>query len=386
MFSILEKAGILSLLAFIIISNAQGYDVTGEIISDTTWSLTSPAPDGIYVIVGSTTIRNNATLTIMPGVVVKFGQRKILMVGGSTPENGGTLIAEGTPDQIILFTSKETVPEMGDYDGIYFSSNASDNSRLRHCVLEYGAGSPGANLIRFTSCSPQISYCTLSNAKRDALACLNGSSPVIHACNIVNNNNIGITIRGLDCRPVITNSNITNCQYGGISVSEAHPIIGGTPGSGNNIWGNPGLPDRVSGLDNRDDTICINAQYNWWGSADGPLDESSEADICGLGSNAGSGDGVSDDVDYQNWLSGPVITPTPAPPCINDGDVVDDDSLTAADSQLTFEFVLGIQIPTTLEECAADCNGSGNITAADAQTIFFATLGLSSCVDELSDF
>jgi hypothetical protein len=40
-------------------------------------------------------------------------------------------------------------------------------------------------------------------------------------------------------------------------------------------------------------------------------------------------------------------------------------------------------IPDYYEECAADCNGDGQITSGDAQAIFGKVLGISECVDDL---
>lgn len=72
---------------------------------------------------------------------------------------------------------------------------------------------------------------------------------------------------------------------------------------------------------------------------------------------------------------------TPGADCIHDGDVNGSGGLTAEDAQEAFFMVLGMVTPTFEEECAADCNGSGRVTAADAQAIFFAVLGTGSCVD-----
>ncbi|MBN1297660.1 hypothetical protein JXA80_12845 [bacterium] len=79
----------------------------------------------------------------------------------------------------------------------------------------------------------------------------------------------------------------------------------------------------------------------------------------------------------------PTWTPTPLPPCLHTGDVDDSGSLTAADSQQCFFFVLSLLEPTYQEACAADCNNSGTITAADSQTIFEAVLSLDSCAEPL---
>jgi len=83
----------------------------------------------------------------------------------------------------------------------------------------------------------------------------------------------------------------------------------------------------------------------------------------------------------------PVNTPTPIPTntpvCINDGDVDQNDVLTSGDSQLAFQIALFMFTPTDEERCAADCNGSGTVTADDAQNIFLAALEMGSCNDPM---
>ncbi len=70
-------------------------------------------------------------------------------------------------------------------------------------------------------------------------------------------------------------------------------------------------------------------------------------------------------------------------PCINHGDVNGSGDITAEDAQITFAIALGSYTPTTEEACAADCNGDDNITAGDAQATFFAVMGAGECVNAL---
>lgn len=88
-------------------------------------------------------------------------------------------------------------------------------------------------------------------------------------------------------------------------------------------------------------------------------------------------------MDFSGSIYGLTLqpTPSPTPDCINDGDVNGSGTLTAEDAQITFNIVLGFVVPTYEQSCAADCNGDTTITAADAQTIFLSVLGLDSCVE-----
>ncbi len=93
-------------------------DINGDIIStDTTWI----AANGPYVIYDTPTIEIGATLTIEPGTIVKFD---IL----SGIDVSGTLIADGTADNKIYFTSlmDDSVGGDTDDDGGLFPPSASD--------------------------------------------------------------------------------------------------------------------------------------------------------------------------------------------------------------------------------------------------------------------
>lgn len=80
----------------------------------------------------------------------------------------------------------------------------------------------------------------------------------------------------------------------------------------------------------------------------------------------------------------PEPTQTPTAECIHHGDVNGSGDLTAGDAQLAFLIVLGSYSPTYVQECAADCNADGDITAGDAQAIFLAVLSGTSCADPLT--
>lgn len=69
--------------------------------------------------------------------------------------------------------------------------------------------------------------------------------------------------------------------------------------------------------------------------------------------------------------------------CWHDGDVDDNGRLTAGDAQLAWRIALGQYEPTAAQQCAADCNGDGNVTADDVRDIFGRLLGLPTCPHHL---
>ncbi|MFX1488216.1 MAG: right-handed parallel beta-helix repeat-containing protein [Promethearchaeota archaeon] len=99
--------------------------------TDKTWS-------GNILVTRSITITKGATLTILPGTVVKFKHYR----GYKDPYLRlslfvlGTIKALGSPDQQIWFTSDAEPPINGDWDGIYM--NGTTNSIFNYTIVEYG--------------------------------------------------------------------------------------------------------------------------------------------------------------------------------------------------------------------------------------------------------
>jgi len=105
----------------VIPSNGQQITLSGDITSDIT--LYSNAR---YFLSGFVYVKNNATITIQPGTIIKgvSGTKGTLII-----ERGSKIIAEGTPSQPIVFTSDKPVGQraMGDWGGIVICGRATTN-------------------------------------------------------------------------------------------------------------------------------------------------------------------------------------------------------------------------------------------------------------------
>lgn len=97
--------------------------VTGGIYSNTTWTI-AKSP---YIIKDTVVIFNGVTLTIQPGVIVEFDSNTVM-------EERGNIIANGTPNDSITFTSSSKKPHLGIYQGIQVSS---DTASFRYCLFSY---------------------------------------------------------------------------------------------------------------------------------------------------------------------------------------------------------------------------------------------------------
>ena len=111
-------------------------EVGGVIDTDTTWTVANSP----YVVTSSVLVQQGVTLTINPGVEVKFN-------GGTSLRIDGELIAQGASDNKITFTSNQTTPDLGDWGCIFFTNTSTDavvgssgnyvgGSILRSVILE----------------------------------------------------------------------------------------------------------------------------------------------------------------------------------------------------------------------------------------------------------
>ena len=113
-----------------------GYQLTKKV----TWqNLNVP-----YIISNSyLDINEGGSLTIMPGVTVLMTENCLLRVGYDTE---GKLVAVGTEEEPITFTSAMNDKYPGDWQGIEFEQYVGAGSILDHCKVLYGGRGGSANV------------------------------------------------------------------------------------------------------------------------------------------------------------------------------------------------------------------------------------------------
>ncbi len=97
--------------------------------------ITSPKTlqsDYLYTV--TSTVDIEAELTIEPGAIIQFEQG----TGFTVPTVEGAIIAEGTEENPILFTSTNDQP--GWWNGIYLEQSSNMNNILDYVIIEYGGG------------------------------------------------------------------------------------------------------------------------------------------------------------------------------------------------------------------------------------------------------
>jgi hypothetical protein len=138
--------------------------VTNDIDQVTTWY-----SDSIYLIEAYDFYVTN-TLTIEPGTIVKFTNSGPYMMIGS----GGTVIANGSSSEPIIFTSwkddqhggdtngdeEATSPAVKDWGGI--STNDNNGSIFNYCQFYYGGNNSYTYTLEMYGNNIQVTHCTFA--------------------------------------------------------------------------------------------------------------------------------------------------------------------------------------------------------------------------------
>ena len=249
-----------------------GQTISGPIDRDTVWS-------GEILIAGNVYVPEGVTLTIEPGTIVRFKHYR----GYKEPEKrlgitvDGTIIAKGSPDQPIYFTSDADDPQNGDWRMIRVSN--SDKSIFSYVVVEFGQ--QGLNFwsgktkvqnsvvrwnnwegIYFESYAQgEVSNTHIYQNGYNGIAAEQYNHLVIDHCLIEENGTAGVHLDATDA--VITSSIFLKNGAGGVSVDNSATVVlkgvlssqnseGVATGEGNNAI----QVGNVHIVDNRNCQVC----------------------------------------------------------------------------------------------------------------------------------
>jgi parallel beta-helix repeat protein len=232
-------------------NNPNAFLVNGDNLGTDTW-LDHGVP---YVVNGTLWVPNGTTLTLAPGVTLKFA-------GNHSVNVNGALIADGNAANHITFTSNQGTPVPGDWGNVLLN-DVDSASVLDYCDLSYGGTSYG--LLSIGSCedSVTVTNCVVEYSGVEGIWVQDWSWPLISSCTIRHNNEEGIFCWNYQATPLVSDCVIQfNGGYavttfgrnvkdytGTMNITGNNPdaFLVGTDNSTSGTWLNHGVPYIVNG-------------------------------------------------------------------------------------------------------------------------------------------
>ncbi len=198
------------------VAAASATSVCGTLTADTRWTPASSP----YVITCNVTVPENITLTVDPGTVIKFADWTWRLV------IDGSLIARGSPNNPIIFTSIHDDAHGGDTNGNGSATspgpnqwgtirfNPSSHGILQHTWIAYGGGASAGNIEILDTDHVSIQDSTIGWAHGPGIFVHNASPSITH--NLIHENTgPGIEFRGFSTAPLqlTANSFISNTTW-----------------------------------------------------------------------------------------------------------------------------------------------------------------------------
>ena len=259
------------------------------------WGEGQPGEVGLYFIeTGVVTVPVNTTMTVDPGIVLKFSGNGINVYGD--------LIAEGTLEQKVIFTSKYDVTAggnptnvtnaavNGNWSGISFYNLAVQRPSILDHVRVRFAGSSNESAIYQQRAHVTIRNSEISNSSTNGIR-LYESDAEVAGNEIWGNDLEGIRVDREASQPSIQFNRISSNASDGIwNRDKAFPFA-----RNNQFFGNIDMAFR------NDTTNDVDATQSWWGGFDGtgPFHATTNPD--------GTGGEVTDHVIYEPFQAEVVV-------------------------------------------------------------------------------
>ena len=216
-------------------------------------------------------------LTIEPGVEVRFNNGQGMTIGEVSP---GGLIAVGTVEQPIRFTSNAATVTTGYWRGLYVNGQALTSTRISNAVVEGGGNSNEGGVV-VNGGAPVLQSVTFQKNRGSGIR-VNGGTPVITGCSITAGPDRGIWLLTNSTPRVIGNS-VTGNGGAGVQNESSRATIRFNTVSGN---GGDGLLSVNGALGVRDNFVTgngtparntdgtgrtLDARQQWWGATTPPV-------------------------------------------------------------------------------------------------------------------
>jgi len=208
---------------------------------------------GIVTVRGSVVVPKGVRLTILPGTTVRFERIDTDGdgIGDSELYVEGELIAEGTVEEPIRFTSAEAAPAPKDWK--YLFVNLSRKTSLTHCISEYAFSG-----VQIHFSHAYVDRCLFRR-------CVDGfrfsTAEGVFERNRMTENVYGVRYEERNSKAILTRNDITGNRVGIFCVMES---TGRVVLRENRIHGNVDYDFKLGNRQKAD----IPARENWWGTDD----------------------------------------------------------------------------------------------------------------------
>ena len=176
----------------------------GTIGTNTTWTLAGSP----YIVQGSLYLPSGKTLTVEPGVVVRFAQNTEFVIDG-------TLQAEGTTQQPIVFSANAATPQPGHWYGLTLRSGAT--GRFGHCEVAY-AGTSSYPALGIYSSDVQVHDCTIHHNAADGISVEGAAAKARIQTSTIRDNARHAILQALNASPLYANLTLSGNGTDGVAL------------------------------------------------------------------------------------------------------------------------------------------------------------------------
>lgn len=196
-----------------------------------------------YEITGDLIIAQGSSLIISKGTEVRVAKGD-KWDSDTTTDNSvgisvyGTLLVQGTESEPVAFTSAESIPQNGDWEGIVFKDSADlTASKIKGLKVQFAkVGLCGENGL------PVISESEFINCSQAGILCDSSTKDINIANCQLSACNTGISVNNGSCTVNITDNIVIGCSYGIVALNNTYNAI-----VGNKIKSNLATAIEVSG-------------------------------------------------------------------------------------------------------------------------------------------
>lgn len=234
------------------------------ISADTTWQ-------GEIIVEGVVAVGRTATLSIAPGTVIRFRRidRNRDGIGDSELRVLGRIVAQGTAEKPIVFTSAEASPAPMDWSYVLIFSSGQKN-HLAHCRFQYAFSG-----VQVHFSTALVEQCLFEHNKEGIRF---GRAVLDIRDSVFTNNDIGVRFTRMEGPASITGNRVTKNRIGIFLVPSGQNIMDFfEPDRGDKVWNTGRL--TVTGNDIYNNTWYnlnlgekqfwdLDVAGNWWGTTD----------------------------------------------------------------------------------------------------------------------